>query len=79
MIENRILVEKHAKLDTIVAGVISYTIDTKTMCEMLVKNGRAYVRSGSFAELIPAFVLFKAFGMDCDQEVFQLVDCDDQL
>lgn len=79
MIENRILVERNAKLDTIVAGVISYTIDTKTMCEMLVKNGRVYIRSGSFAELIPVFVLFKAFGMDCDQEVFQLVNCNDQL
>lgn len=59
--------------------MISYTIDTKTMCEMLVKNGRIYIRSGSFAELIPVFVLFKAFGMECDQEVFQLVNCNDQL
>ena len=49
MIENRILVEKNSKLDTVVAGVISYTIDTKTMCEMLVKNGKVYVRSGSFS------------------------------
>lgn len=63
MIENRILVERNPKLDTIVAGVISYTIDTKTMCEMLVKNDRIYVRSGSFSELIPVFILFKAFGM----------------
>ena len=79
MIENRILVEKNSKLDTIVAGVISYTIDTKTMCEMLVKNGKVYVRSGSFSELIPVFALFKGFGMDCDQEIFQLVNCNDQL
>ena len=49
------------------------------MCEMLVKNGKMYVRSGSFAELIPVFVLCKAFGMDCDQEIFQLVNCNDQL
>ena len=49
MIENRILVERNPKLDTIVAGVISYTIDTKTMCEMLLKNDRIYVRSGSFS------------------------------
>lgn len=79
MIENRILVEKNPKLDTVVAGVISYTIDTKTMCEMQVKNNRMYVRSGSFAELIPVFVLFKAFGMEADQEVFQLVNCNNQL
>ena len=79
MIENRILVEKNSKLDTIVAGVISYTIDTKTMCEMLVKKGRIYVRSGSFSELIPVFVLFKAFGMECDQEVFQNVHCTEEM
>ncbi len=67
MIENRILVERNPKLDTIVAGVVSYTIDTKTMCELLLKNGRIYLKSGSFSELIPIFVLFKAFGMENDQ------------
>lgn len=77
MIENRILVERNPKLDAIVAGVISYTIDTKTMCEMQVKNARLYIKSGSFSELIPVFILFKAFGMECDQEVFQLVNCND--
>lgn len=46
---------------------------------MQVKNNRMYVRSGSFAELIPVFVLFKAFGMEADQEVFQLVNCNNQL
>jgi DNA-directed RNA polymerase III subunit RPC2 len=79
MIENRILVERNPKLDSVVASVVSYTIDTKTMCELQVKNGRMYVRCGSFSELIPVFVLFKAFGMECDQEVFQLVNCTQQL
>lgn len=32
MIENRILVERNPKLNSIVASVTSYTIDTKTMC-----------------------------------------------
>lgn len=79
MIENRILVEKNSKLDTIVANVISYTIDTKTMLEMLLKNGRIYVKLGSFTELIPVFVFFKAFGMEADQEVFQSVSCTDEM
>ncbi len=30
-------------------AIFSYTIDTKTMCEMLLKNDRIYVRSGSFS------------------------------
>jgi hypothetical protein len=48
MIENRILVEKNTKLDTIIAGVTSYTVDTKSICGMLIKNGKIYVKSGSF-------------------------------
>ena len=79
MIENRILVENNPKLDTVVAGVISYTIDTKTMMEMLLKNGKIYVKLGSFTELIPVFVFFKAFGMDSDQEVFQSVHCTSEM
>ncbi len=77
MIENRILVEKNVKLDTIIAGVTSYTVDTKSVCGMLIKNNRIYVKSGSFKELIPVFVLFKALGIECEQEVFQLIDCGD--
>lgn len=49
MIENRILVERSPKLNTLVASVITWTIDTKTMCELQVKNGRMYIRSGSFS------------------------------
>lgn len=79
MIENRILVEKNQKLDTVVAGVISYTIDTKTMLEMLFKNGKIYIKLGSFTELIPVFVFFKAFGMESDQEVFQSVSCTSEM
>ena len=63
MIENRILVEYSSKFDTVVASVISYTIDTKTMLEVLFKNGKIYAKLGSFTELIPIFVFFKAFGM----------------
>jgi DNA-directed RNA polymerase beta subunit len=46
---------------------------------MLVKNDRIYVRSGSFSELIPVFVLFKAFGMEYDQEVFQSAHCTEKM
>ncbi len=67
MIENRILVEKNHKLDTIVASVTSYTLETKTMIEMLIKNGRIYIKSNSFVQNIPVFVFFKAFGMESDQ------------
>jgi DNA-directed RNA polymerase beta subunit len=42
---------------------------------MLFKNGRIYVKLGSFTELIPVFVFLKAFGMECDQEVFKCVSC----
>ena len=75
MNENRILVEKNSKLDTIIANVVSYTIDTKTMCQMLIKKGKLIVRCGSFNDDVPVFILLKAFGMEADQEVFQNIDC----
>lgn len=46
---------------------------------MMVKNDRIYVRSGSFSELIPVFILFKAFGMESDQEVFQSAHCNEKM
>ena len=48
MIENRIIVEKNVKQDTIIAGVVSYTLDTKSVCGVLFKDGRLYLKSGSF-------------------------------
>ncbi len=50
-------------MDTIIAGVTSYTVDTKSICGMLIKNGKIYVKAGSFQEIIPIFILFKAFGI----------------
>jgi DNA-directed RNA polymerase III subunit RPC2 len=47
------------------------------VCGLLIKNGKIYVNSGSFQEHIPVFVLFKALGIECEQEVFQLIDCTD--
>lgn len=43
------------------------------------KNGKIYVKLGSFTEIIPVFVFFKAFGMECDQEVFQAIGCDKRI
>lgn len=65
MIENRILVEKNVKMDTIIAGVTSYTIDTKSVCGLLLKKGKIYLKFASFTENIPLFVLFKALGIEC--------------
>lgn len=48
MIENRIIVEKNAKQDTIIAGVVSYTLDTKSVCGVLFKDGKLYLKSSSF-------------------------------
>ena len=40
---------------------------------MIYKNWRFYLKHNLFAEDIPAVIAFKAMGMECDQEIAQLV------
>ena len=37
------------------------------------KNGKLYVKSNSFTELMPVVVLFKAMGCEQDQEILQYI------
>jgi DNA-directed RNA polymerase III subunit RPC2 len=76
LIENRVIVEKNTKLDAVIAGVVSYTVDTKSVCCLILKHGKIYFKSSSFAKLVPVFVLFKALGVETEQEVFGLVGAD---
>lgn len=67
------IVERNSKLDSIIAGVVSYTVDTKSVCCLILKAGKIYFKSSSFLKLVPIFILFKALGVETDAEVFRLV------
>lgn len=69
MSRNRILIEKDTKLASIVANCASVTLETKSRITVLLKNGKIYVKSNSFTEIIPVVVIFKAMGFVQDQEI----------
>jgi DNA-directed RNA polymerase III subunit RPC2 len=77
MSRNRILIEKDQKLSCIVANCASVTLETKSRITVLIKNSKIYVKSNSFNENIPVVIIFKAMGFVQDQEIVQMIGCDD--
>lgn len=67
MSKNRIIIEYDAKLDSMVANVASSTHETKSRASVITKNGKLYVKTNSFVELIPIFIVFKAMGIESEQ------------
>lgn len=53
------------------------TIDTKQQTNIEYKNGKFYLKVSSFIKPIPLFIFFKAYGIESEQEVFQLI-CSDE-
>lgn len=73
MAKNRIIIEYDSKLKCVIANVASSTLETKSKASILMKKNKIYLKSNSFTELIPIFVIFKSFDMQSDLDVFQLV------
>jgi len=69
---NRITVEKD-KNENICSVVVSYYREKRTVNTIVLKNKKLYFRSNSFIEDIPIFILIKAFGIDRDQEIVELI------
>lgn len=73
MAKNRIIIEVEPKYHSLCAQVTSSTYEKKSRTTVIFKNGRFYLKHNLFAEDIPAVIAFKAMGMECDQEIAQLV------
>ena len=73
MAKNRIIIEVEPKYHCLCAQVTSSTYEKKSRTTVIFKNGRFYLKHNLFAEDIPAVIAFKAMGMECDQEIAQLV------
>ncbi|EGR34802.1 DNA-directed polymerase III polypeptide B, putative [Ichthyophthirius multifiliis] len=70
--DNRIFIEEDNNKE-LVANVKSNTVDTKSITQLIIKNHKIYVKVSSFSKPIPIFVLFKAYGVESEQEIFQLI------
>lgn len=75
MSKNRIIVEYDSK-GNVCASVTSSTNEIKSRTALIFKNGKVSIKHNSFLDEIPVCIMFKAFGIISDQEVFQLVGND---
>jgi len=72
MSKNRIIIELDSKKN-LTASVISSTHDTKSRTTITLKNGKFYMKHNSFENEIPIFIIFKAMGIQSEQEIAQLI------
>eukprot|EP00826_Nyctotherus_ovalis_P016589 TRINITY_DN14806_c0_g1_i11.p1 TRINITY_DN14806_c0_g1~~TRINITY_DN14806_c0_g1_i11.p1 ORF type:complete len:225 (-),score=67.00 TRINITY_DN14806_c0_g1_i11:700-1374(-) len=72
MSKNRIIVEYDSKKN-LTASVISATHDTKSRTTITLKNSKFYMKHNSFENEVPIFVIFKAMGIQSEQEIAQMI------
>ena len=70
--QNRIIIEEDAK-HNLCAQVTSSSLTQKTRTTIVYKNAKFYLEQNALSESVPIVVIFKAMGVECDQEVCQLV------
>ena len=71
---NRIIVDLDRK-GLVSASVTSSTHEKKSKTYLVVKSGKFYVKHNSLTEDLPVVVLMKAMQLESDQEIVQLVGC----
>lgn len=70
------IIELDAK-DNISAAITSSTHERKSRCNIFFKNSKVYVKS-SIIEM-PIVIIFKAMGIESDQEIVQLVGMESDI
>ena len=70
--KNRIITEFDEK-GQVAASVTSSTHERKSRTSIVVKQGRFYLKHNTLAEDCPLVVVFKAMGMESDQDIVQMI------
>ena len=73
--KNRIIIEEDPKRN-LCAQVTSSSLTQKTRTTITFKNGKFFLDQNALSESVPIVVIFKAMGVECDQEICQLVGAD---
>ncbi|KAK7813744.1 hypothetical protein U0070_001450, partial [Myodes glareolus] len=76
--KNRIIVEADRK-GAVGASVTSSTHEKKSRTNMAVKQGRIYLRHNTLSEDIPIVIIFKAMGVESDQEIVQMIGTEEHV
>ena len=76
--KNRVIIELDSK-DNISAAITSSTHERKSRCNIFYKNNRVYLKHNSLGDDIPIVIVLKAMGLECDQEIVQLVGSESEI
>jgi len=76
--KNRVIIEMDPK-ENVSAAITSSTHDRKSRCNIFFKNNRVYLKHNSLGDEIPIVIILKAMGLECDQEIVQLVGSESEL
>jgi len=76
--KNRVIIELDPK-DNISAAITSSTHERKSRCNIFYKNNRVYLKHNSLGDDIPIVIVLKAMGLECDQEIVQLVGSENAI
>ena len=73
--KNRIIIEDNK--GEICASVTSSVVETKSKTYVTTKNGSLILKHNKFSDGIPIAIVFKAMGVESDQEIVQLIGRED--
>lgn len=76
--KNRMILETDSK-GNIVASVTSSTHERKSKTNILLKNGKLYLKHNTFTEDPPIVIVLKGMGMETDQEIIQLIGSEESI
>eukprot|EP00064_Thunnus_orientalis_P015216 superscaffoldBa00002780_g15266 len=76
--KNRIIVEQDRK-GAVGASVTSSTHEKKSRTNMIVKQGRFYLRHNTLSEDAPIAIIFKGMGVESDQEIVQMIGTEEHV
>jgi len=76
--KNRMIVDIDRK-GQITCSVTSSTHERKTKTNIIIKGTRCYVKQNALSEDIPIAIIFKAMGIESDQEIVQMIGTEDEI
>ncbi|KAL3881750.1 hypothetical protein ACJMK2_028145, partial [Sinanodonta woodiana] len=78
--KNRMIVDVDAgRKGSIVCSVASSTHERKSKTDVHVKNEKYYLKHNTFSEDIPVAIIFKAMGIECEQEIVQMIGSEEEV
>merc|ERR1739842_5206 len=76
--KNRMMVDHDSK-GNVACSVTSSTHERKSKTNVITKGGRFYLKHNSTSEDLAICIVFKAMGIECDQEIVQMIGTEDQV